>query len=474
MLLLLGAWFSGLSHAASIAAPGIIGGPDAGAATASPIAPHYNPAALGGVSAPQVLLDAQVAAIRIDATATRNDGLDPQTCDEVPGPDPSTWTGCDPYADAKARVQVPVFIAGVALPVIADRLAVGFAATDVFVGGGDYRASEPDDDPPFVGHQRYFGVNTQVVTVSLIPAAALTVTDGLHVGAGLRYTIDLLAATQASNLGLEGRGPLGSDPVLDATTLGSHLGWNVGVFFDREELAQVGISFAHNGTFHSNGDGTVMVPQGPLSPSGDSTLDARVTMDMPLPDVVYAAVASKVSDDLTLGAGLEWQMWGACCSDRDGDLAIGVTDPDGDQLVLGQLTVATEQWSPRRLRNTMDLNVNAGYAVSDPLWLGLRLGYNQSAVPDYAVSATNLDFENAGVVLAARYKVKALELGLTYQKFILFERTITDSAWGAATDSEDYVDERFSPGPAPPLQVSANGTYSGSIDIFGVRVGATF
>jgi long-subunit fatty acid transport protein len=367
-----------------------------------------------------------------------------------------------------------VFIAGVALPVIPKRLAVGFAVTDVFVGGGDYRASEPDDEPPFVGHQRYFGVNTQIVTVSLIPAAALTVIDGLHVGAGLRYTIDMIAATQASNLGLEGRGPLGADPLLDATTLGSHLGWNVGVFFDRVEKAQVGISFAHNGTFQSEGDGTVLVPEGPLSPGEDTTLDARVTVEMPLADVVYAAVASKVTDDLTLGAGLEWQMWGGCCSDADGDLAIGVTDPNGDQLALGELTVATEQWSPRRLRNTMDLNVNGGYQVSDPLWLGLRFGYNQHGVPDYAVSATNLDFDNAGVVLGARYKLKALELGLTYEKFLLFEREITDSAWGAATDSDDYVDERFSPGPAPPLQVSANGTYAGAVDIFGVRVGATF
>ncbi len=175
-----------------------------------------------------------------------------------------------------------------------------------------------------------------------------------------------------------------------------------------------------------------------------------------------------------LGAGIEYQMWGACCSEPSGDLAIGVTDANGDQLALGDLTVATKQYSPRRLRNTMDLNVNGGYAVSDRLWLGLRLGYNQHAVPDYALSATNLDFDNAGAVLGVRYRVKALELGLTYEKFFLFERKVTDSAWGAATDSPDFVDDRFSPGPEPPLQVSANGTYSGAVDIFGIRAAASF
>ena len=112
-------------------------------------------------------------------------------------------------------------------------------------------------------------------------------------------------------------------------------------------------------------------------------------------------------------------------------------------------------------------------AVSDRLWLGLRLGYNQGAVPSYALSATNLDFDNAGAVIAARNRIKKLELGLTYEKFFLFERTVTDSAWAAAADSPDYVDERFSP-VEPPFQGSANGTYSGQVDIFGIRAGAAF
>jgi hypothetical protein len=66
--------------------------------------------------------------------------------------DPSTWTGCV-YADAKARVQVPRVHRGLRCPVMISRLAVGFAATDVFVGG-DYRAAGPDRrslSPRFAG-----------------------------------------------------------------------------------------------------------------------------------------------------------------------------------------------------------------------------------------------------------------------------------------------------------------------------------
>jgi long-subunit fatty acid transport protein len=284
----------------------------------------------------------------------------------------------------------------------------------------------------------------------------------------------MISATRATNLGLEGRGSLGPDPILEATTLGSHLGWNVGLFFDRVEQAQVGISYARNGTFQSEGDGTVTVPQGPLSPDGDTALDARVSVELPLADFLWVAVASQLTSKLKLAAGLEYQMWGACCNDPSGDLALGITDENGEQLGLGELTVATEQYSPRRLGNAANLSVNGGYQVSDPFWLGLRLGYNQNAVPDYAMSATNIDFQNAGLMIGARYQGKALELGLTYGKYFLFERTVTDSAWDAPEDSPDYVDERFSPGPAPPLQVSANGTYRGAVDIFGIRVGASF
>lgn len=113
----------------------------------------------------------------------------------------------------------------------------------------------------------------------------------------------------------------------------------------------------------------------------------------------------------------------------------------------------------------------SGYQHSDALWLGGRVSYNQNAVPDYAVGATNLDFENAGFMLASKYrfalnekKSKGLTVGLSYSKFFLVTRKVSGTAWGA-----DVPDARFSPAD-PPVNVSGDGIYEGKVDIFGFRL----
>ena len=104
------------------------------------------------------------------------------------------------------------------------------------------------------------------------------------------------------------------------------------------------------------------------------------------------------------------------------------------------------------------------------IWLGGRVGYNQNAVPDYAVSATNLDFENAGFMVSGRYrfatkKDRGLTLGVAYSKFFLTERKVSGTVWGS-----DAPDERFAP-TEPPFNVSGDGHYRGDVDIVGIRVG---
>ena len=186
------------------------------------------------------------------------------------------------------------------------------------------------------------------------------------------------------------------------------LGWNAGVYFDKF-YARVGLSYTQNGPFTAEGEGSVTVPDY-LSKTGEQAkVDAKVTFDQPMPAVLQFWVNSDVTKKLTLGAGFEYQMWNACCGGptntlnpngtEGGDLRIGVTDaqgnPIGPETTDLAITVAEEQWSPRRLWNSGNYAVNGGYRVNDLLWLGARAQYSQNAVPDYAVSATNLDYERA-------------------------------------------------------------------------------
>ena len=452
--------------AGSIQAPGVIGGADSGPTAANPAATMYNPAALRLADGTQAMLDVQLANVRVDVTSWRNGGFDPNTG--------------EPYGLAKARVKAPVTFLGFSYELPA-RTTIGLGLTTPFIGGGDYTAGE-DNPPPYTSHQRYFGINTKVITAQMLPSVSYTPVEdwGLHVGAGMTYTLDIIQVTKASNTGFEGlqsngTGPYSTDAILSGEARGSHLGWNVGVMFDKYEKAQLGASYTSAGTFHAEGDAKVEFPSALVAGDGGKTVKGDVEVSLNLPAIIRAGLNSQVSDKLNLGASWEHFQWHDCCGDRDGDIAIKLQDKDGNAVGEEdpdvQIGVSKQQYSPRRLLDANNVAFFGGYQHDDALWLGTRVSYNQNAVPDYAVGATNLDFENAGFMLASKYrfalndkKTKGLTVGLSYSKFFLVTRKVSGTAWGA-----DVPDERFSPAD-PPVNVSGDGIYEGKVDIFGFRL----
>ena len=460
--------------AGSIQAPGVIAGPDSGPTAGNPAAVLYNPAALSGSHGLQSMLDVQLASIRIDATSWRNGGIDPNTS--------------EPYTMAKARVKAPVTFLGVSYEIMKDKLTAGLGLITPFIGGGDYTAGE-DNPPPYTSHQRYFGVNTKIITGQVIPAVSYTpVKDwGLHVGAGMTYTLDIIQVTKTSNTGTEGLGatvqdgqqvaaPYSTDAVLEGEAKGSHMGWNVGLLFDKYDLAQVGVSYTSGGTFHAEGDAKVEFP-GFLVTGGEAReVKGGVEVNMKLPPIVRAGLNSQVTDAWNVGVSWDHYMWNQCCGSKSGDIDIKLQDNKGNAIGDGdedvQISVAKQQYSPRRLWDANNYTLFSGYQVDDRIWVGGRVGYNQNAVPDYAVGATNLDFENAGFQVGAKYRLpmgkdgkRGMTMGLAYSKFFLFTRSVSGTAWGA-----DVPDERFSPTEAP-YNVSGDGVYEGRVDIVGFRLG---
>lgn len=458
------------AHASSIAAPANISGPDAGPATADAAAVFYNPGALAAVSGVRVLLDAQVSFVHIDATTTRNDGLDPNTCTT-----PGDASSCSPYAPAFANVPVPVFYLGATWQPWKDRLTLGIGATNNWVGGGDYSKSTAE---PTQVWTRYQGIKTTILTVGVTGAAGLTIVDGVHVGGGGTLVLDSISAYQASDpLGTEGRGfdgtAYGNDVLLTANGSGLHATWSAGAFFDRWKVAQVGASYTSPGTFRAEGDASLDVPAF-LSAEGGITVPGQVTVTMPLPAVWRVGVTSAVNEKLTLGAVFEAYQWAGCCGGHEGDIRIDLLSEDGDPIGAEDgvaLDVPETSYNPRRLWNSVNVSVNGGYQVLPALWFGGRVGWDQLAVPNYAVSPTNLDFSAWGLQGAARWRVAGpVTLGLTYTHFFLGTRTITNSAWDVRDEADPaYVDEFFSP--KNPYVANSNGTYSGGVNTVGLRVG---
>lgn len=457
--------------AGSIASPGVIAGPDSSAATVDPAAIYYNPAAIAPSEGFDAMIDLQTASIQVQATTTRNGGIDPNTGEA--------------YGTATASVIVPVGFIGATYKVIDDRLAVGFGITQPFTGGGDYTSSETNP-PPYTSHQRYAGIETRIITIQMTPAVGLTIVDGVHVGAGGSYVYDSLSALQASDpLGTEGA-PIGGagepysmDSVLSATSSGGHFGWNAGLFVNRWEELQVGLSYAGPTRFRTAGEGSITLPEllrNENYPESGS-IPADITFEMPLPAVGRVMLASQINEKLRVGAGWEYYWWNSCCGSPEGDLTISVKDQNPEDATEeidapegASTTVASTLYSPRRLWNNTNIAAFGGYQANDKLWVGARFGWNQYAVPDYAVSATNLDFTNIGGMLGARYVIAGpVKLGLAYTKFFPQTRTITTSAWDIRDeDDPHYVDDRFSP--KSPYKAQTNGTYSANVNIVGVRL----
>jgi long-subunit fatty acid transport protein len=297
--------------AGSIQAPGVIAGPDSGVTTPNPAAAFYNPAALARAKGLQAILDVQLAMVRVDVTSWRNGGFDPNTG--------------EPYDPAQARVKVPVSLLGLSYEILEDRLTAGFTLSMPFLGGGDYTTSENAGAPPYTSHQRYFGVNTKVITAQFTPAVGFTPMPewGLHVGAGFNYTMDIIDVTKTSNTGKEGLGgtdddpkPYSADAILDGKAKGSHLGYTVGLFFDKYEMAQVGVSYQSGGTFHAEGDAEVTFP-GFLVTGGDSKkVPGEFTVDIKLPPVLRTAFNSQITDAWNVGVGWDHFMWYQCCGTK--------------------------------------------------------------------------------------------------------------------------------------------------------------
>ncbi len=459
--------FIGLAHAGSITAPGIIGGLNT--ESSSPANAFFNPGALGASDGIDVLADVQFVHIHMEATTTRNKGIDPNTD--------------SPYSPAVIDTWVPVFLIGASatLPVLDDRITLGFAATDPFVGGGDYL----DDDqtgPPYAGHQRYSGIETEIVSLALSPAIGVRLFDGVHIGGGATHHLNSFSILQATDpFGFEGTGdtPYQNDIILEGDASGGHWVWSAGVFVDKLDLLQVGLSYTSGGVFEAEGDAELTFPKVLVDGDNKKTIPADMQFSMPLPAIWRVTLASEINEKLRLGMSAELQMWGACCKEPEGDVTVTLLSKDGDIIDEGDglgpdVDVDRVRRVPRRLRNSVSALANAGYWITDDLFLVGGVAWDRPAVPDFAVSPTNLDFNTWGGMLAVRYRlVKPLILGVSYGKFFPAKRTIDHGAWGVEDpDDPDYVDNRFSP--EKPYRPSTNGEYRASVDAIGVRMELAF
>jgi hypothetical protein len=155
---------------------------------------------------------------------------------------------------------------------------------------------------------------------------------------------------------------------------------------------------------------------------------------------------------------------------------VQVRDSNGDPLGPDQgLTVESpvDQYSPRRLQDVWAVQVGVLGELGDANRLGASARWQQSAVPEYAVSVTNLDMETWSFSLFGERQLGPLAVGIHGRHVVAPPRTVENSAWDVRMvtleGDSNFVDERFSP--QLPFTASTNGTYSVALDSVALRIG---
>jgi len=206
---------------------------------------------------------------------------------------------------------------------------------------------------------------------------------------------------------------------------------------------------------------------------GGVDVPTALAFEMPLPAIVRGSFASQVSSKVRISAGIEYQLWAQCCGDAGGDTKVEVLSEDGDPIGPTDgtiLEVEPDKQVPRRVKNSVSGSFGVGYEPKPWLYLVGGAAYDSSAVPDYAVSATNLDFSSFGGVFDSRVRIdERFNIGLRYSKFFPKTRVIDNAAWDVRdSDSPDYVDEHFSS--EGPYRASSNGEYKAQQNALGLRL----
>ncbi len=296
-----------------------------------------------------------------------------------------------------------------------DRISAGLGVFNPFGLGTDWGGD---------WEGRYIATNSELRTFNINPVAAYRITPSLSVAAGM--DIVLLDATLESKvpstvLGIPGRS---FDVAQKFSGSGLGLGYNFGAYYEMTERLSLGASYRSQVRIGVDGDLSLSIS--PQSVGGSTSIT--------LPQQVFAGVAYRPVDRLTVEAGMRWEDW---ASFKELRIAIAGQPP---------------AVSPRDWHGTYAVNVGGKYRLNDTfsLMAGYLYGWNpvldstfEPAIPD---SNTHL-FCVGG---EARLHKVTVALGYGYQ--LQEERTKTTNQYG-------------------PI---ANGTYESYLHLLGISLGYKF
>jgi hypothetical protein len=443
-----------IGHTAAVRHNTPAGGPTSGVATPEAIGALFNPALLAGIKT-EAYVEGNFLFQRLQTTSFRHEGVDPNT--ELP------------YTPTQTQGTTPLGRAG--FVGAHGKLGWGLFLNTPINKVADFRGSE--QEAPYTSHQRYSVIQARIQSIELRPSIGVKIRDWLQIGFSASIGFDRFSLTNNwDTMGLEGLGPSAeeagklypytADSIFEYDGQGHHWGATAGIYSAFAPWISGGVAWTTNGKAQTSGTGVLVLPE----LIGAEDVPFFGSSSLPLASVLRAGLLFRPNARVEVAVGYRLETWKACCSTRQQDAVLEMADENGDALGPENgvsVSLAKENYLPQRLENAPAFSLGATWSSpKQRLRLGTQASWEAAAVPDFAVNALSVDFENFGLGAFVGLRIDGFSLGLRADIRKMIAREIHSSAWDvrlvALTDDKTfYVDERFSP--SFPYTASGNGNY---------------
>lgn len=220
-----------------------------------------------------------------------------------------------------------------------DKLSAGIGVFNPFGLGSEWRA---DWDG------RYIATKSEMTSFNINPAVSYRVSPGFSLAVGIDFL--LVDASLQNRLNFSALGLADGNQRFDGD--GTGFGFNLGLYKELNEDVSLGVSYRSEIDVDIKGDASFVLPSPALRSAFPNTSGRT---DITFPQQLYAAIAYKGFDRLTLEAGIRWEGW----SSYD-QLAFTV-----DTAVNG----ATSIVSPKNWNDTLALTLGGRYRLKDGVYL---------------------------------------------------------------------------------------------------------
>ncbi len=279
---------------------------------------------------------------------------------------------------------------------------------------------------------RYLATNSEMETFNINPAISWQVTPWFSVAAGM--DILLLDATLENKIDTSAAAgpPPGTLPDMGQKFRGDGMGigYNLGVAVDLGKDVTLGVSYRSEITIDPKGNVTFDIPSVVPGTLRGLFPNTGARTQIKLPQQVYAGIAYKGFDPLTMEIGMRWEGWSSF-----NQLKI-----DFDQPVAGSPTAV----QARNWKDTFAIDFGARYKINDTVSLLGGYLYGQNPVPDSTFEPAIPDSDTHLFCVGTDLNFHKFSMALAYAYQLQLDRTKNNSLGDPLSPGTGTVNGEYS------------------------------